>query len=335
MKGSTIGIKLADGKFYPILEKDPGEKKKLILTTAGNRQTNVKIDLFESETNTISDSRFIGSLELEDLEPMAKGETDIELFVAIEPDGNLRAQALDRFSGSSQSLNINMDSVSGVTDFAIPDFDFEAEDTPWTVSDENENENENEENTTSEKAPSYFHDELAPDFQQLTMEEPKREPLRLILFIVFAIFLIAVLVIFINKLVSEPNLIPPLEAGSKTSDDGALTVADVDIELPSGTPLVEDANLKPRVAEPDPPKVESVGVRDGPVVSSTPSVANSVAGNARIGGVWYWIRRGDTLWDLSSSFYRNPYRYGTIAEKNSIANPDLIYAGTKIFIPDN
>ncbi|MFW5747702.1 MAG: LysM peptidoglycan-binding domain-containing protein, partial [bacterium] len=53
-----------------------------------------------------------------------------------------------------------------------------------------------------------------------------------------------------------------------------------------------------------------------------------------LGGAWYWIKRGDTLWDLSASFYRTPWHYGIIARWNGIENPDLIYTDSKIFIPE-
>ena len=50
----------------------------------------------------------------------------------------------------------------------------------------------------------------------------------------------------------------------------------------------------------------------------------------------YTIKWGDTLWDLSATFYRDPFQYPVIAnyEKNNIADPDLIFANTKIFIPE-
>jgi hypothetical protein len=51
-------------------------------------------------------------------------------------------------------------------------------------------------------------------------------------------------------------------------------------------------------------------------------------------GVWYSIIRGDNLWNLSKSFYRTPWRFKKIAEENNIRNPDLIYAGNRIYIPD-
>ena len=47
----------------------------------------------------------------------------------------------------------------------------------------------------------------------------------------------------------------------------------------------------------------------------------------------YRIRWGDTLWDISDAYYKNPWRYKKIARYNKIKNPDLIISGTDIFIP--
>ena len=41
----TIGIKLADGSFYPVLEDNKPSEKQLELTTAHNNQTKVMVDL--------------------------------------------------------------------------------------------------------------------------------------------------------------------------------------------------------------------------------------------------------------------------------------------------
>ena len=61
----------------------------------------------------------------------------------------------------------------------------------------------------------------------------------------------------------------------------------------------------------------------------------SVPPEGRGGGVWYRLKWGDTLWDLSNSFYRTPWLYGLIAVENGIKNPDVIYSGTDILIPEN
>jgi nucleoid-associated protein YgaU len=50
-------------------------------------------------------------------------------------------------------------------------------------------------------------------------------------------------------------------------------------------------------------------------------------------GAPYRIRWGDTLWDISEAFYRNPWLYPRIARFTNIKNPDLIISGTTIRIP--
>ena len=45
MRMKYIGIKLADGSFYPILEKGKSDKKTLDLTTVTDNQTTVQVDL--------------------------------------------------------------------------------------------------------------------------------------------------------------------------------------------------------------------------------------------------------------------------------------------------
>jgi nucleoid-associated protein YgaU len=50
-------------------------------------------------------------------------------------------------------------------------------------------------------------------------------------------------------------------------------------------------------------------------------------------GVVYRIQWGDTLWDISAAFYRDPWLYHRIARHNNIRNPDYIRAGFNIRIP--
>ena len=41
------------------------------------------------------------------------------------------------------------------------------------------------------------------------------------------------------------------------------------------------------------------------------------------------------MWDICATYYRNPWLYPKLAKANSIPNPDLIFAGTRIVIPAN
>lgn len=48
----------------------------------------------------------------------------------------------------------------------------------------------------------------------------------------------------------------------------------------------------------------------------------------------YTIKEGDTLWDISSAHYRDPFLWPLIWKSNpSITDPDLIYPGTVLVIP--
>ena len=48
----------------------------------------------------------------------------------------------------------------------------------------------------------------------------------------------------------------------------------------------------------------------------------------------YTIQRGDTLWSLCKKFYGDPLLYPKLAKANNIPNPDLIYDGNTLIIPD-
>lgn len=50
--------------------------------------------------------------------------------------------------------------------------------------------------------------------------------------------------------------------------------------------------------------------------------------------VLYIIKQGDTLWDISSAFLKDPFLWPFIWKANpAITNPDLIFAGNKLMIP--
>jgi hypothetical protein len=49
----------------------------------------------------------------------------------------------------------------------------------------------------------------------------------------------------------------------------------------------------------------------------------------------YLIKQGDTLWDISHAYLKDPFLWPFIWKANTyIANPDLIYPGNKLIIPD-
>lgn len=123
-----IGIKTADGKFYPITTDDGISKKLLRLIPAREHQTSVQIDLYRGNPDTaISDSEYIGSLLLERIEPEQDGSRRIELVLQYDDNHDLSATATDLGSGSYQSFSVSLDALSGSAEFDIPDFPIEDE----------------------------------------------------------------------------------------------------------------------------------------------------------------------------------------------------------------
>ncbi len=63
---------------------------------------------------------------------------------------------------------------------------------------------------------------------------------------------------------------------------------------------------------------------------SAPASAQAVAQGEHL------VVRGNTLWDLAQSFYGNPFEWRRIWEANRdrVQNPDLIYPGQMLLIPD-
>ena len=50
---------------------------------------------------------------------------------------------------------------------------------------------------------------------------------------------------------------------------------------------------------------------------------------------YYTVKKGDTLWDISSSYLKDPFLWPFIWKANQyISNPDLIYPGNKLTIPN-
>ena len=107
---AVIGIKIANGEFYPILKEDSSVKKRLVLTTVHDNQKSVQIDLYKSRKKSMSDAVYVGSLVIDQVSPGAKGEPSIELVIASSAKGIITAESRDlaRPSGERQRLSLHL-----------------------------------------------------------------------------------------------------------------------------------------------------------------------------------------------------------------------------------
>ena len=104
----TIGIKLADGTFYPILEEGTPKQRMLDLTTAKDNQTKVQIDLYRSETGTMEDAEYVDTLEVTKLKPHPNGEPELHLSVGLDENNHLTAEVVDPETGKKSETEVTL-----------------------------------------------------------------------------------------------------------------------------------------------------------------------------------------------------------------------------------
>ncbi|MCR5724140.1 MAG: Hsp70 family protein [Treponema sp.] len=103
-----IGIKLADGTFYPILEEGTPKTRKLDLTTAKDNQTKVQIDVYRSESGTMEDAEYVDTLEVTKLQPHPNGEPELHLSVGIDENNELTAEVIDSETGKKSEIQVQL-----------------------------------------------------------------------------------------------------------------------------------------------------------------------------------------------------------------------------------
>ncbi|MGI5089361.1 LysM peptidoglycan-binding domain-containing protein [Treponema sp. OMZ 305] len=339
---AKIGIKLADGTFFPIMDDDASASETLELTTVRDNQRSVQINLFKKEDDA-SDPLYIGSLIVEDIHEKAAGEPTIELQLVLDEDKNLSAEAVDKDSGSHQTLRVSLETFADQA-FDDVDFDLSAEtaDADIDLSTANINTDDNSEPHDEFSAAAFYTDE---DGEK--EHEPKRGmPVWLLILLILlgiAALVLGILLLTKKNLAEDdhpmvvqpeattviPSKKPPMQesAAPAPSLPADKSVTEPPAPQPTGpAPIEQPVPSQPvqqdAMAPQEPAKQE-------PPVQQTEPAASVLAQKT----IRYKLRWGDTLWDLSETYYRNPWLYTKIAKHNKLKNPDLIISGTYIEIP--
>lgn len=103
-----IGIKLADGSFYPIMEDGSPCNKNLVLTTVKDNQTRVIVDMYRSKTGTMEDAEYIDSLQIDNLVAHPNGSVELSLNIELDSENKLSASMNDPETGGSSSANVTL-----------------------------------------------------------------------------------------------------------------------------------------------------------------------------------------------------------------------------------
>ena len=124
----TIGIKLADGTFYPVIEEGKIGSKKIDLTTVQGSQTIVHVDVYRSETNSMEDAEYVDTLEIQNLQTKGEDLNDLNLKVGIDENNQLKAEIVEKDTGKSSETEVDLDSIGKNNN----DISFEADKTAET-----------------------------------------------------------------------------------------------------------------------------------------------------------------------------------------------------------
>ncbi|GMO29458.1 MAG: Hsp70 family protein [Spirochaetaceae bacterium] len=336
---SSIGIKIANGEFYPILSENKPAKKRMVLTTVHDGQKSVQIDLYRSEARGMSDAQYIGSLVVEKIKNKKKGEASVELIVARDNAGEIFAEAKDLDnpkSAENAKLSVSLASMEGNADIDFSNIGLGDSESVTDV----------------------------------MIQKNKTSKLPLILAVtVLGLIIVAFAVwwfafggaqmvlkggsesISIFEALKEKETPPPAPQIAEVQPPVAEMQPPV-AETPPAEPVMEPPAVEQEVSLTPPPVVETpppVAQEAAPVISEPPPavVEAPVAVSRQRAPVWsfkvpdpfpedgvdYQVRWGDTLWDISHVFYRTPWRYKYIADFNAIENPNRIVSGDWLVVP--
>jgi len=308
---SSIGIKIANGEFFPLIEENSMVKKKLILTTVHDDQQSTQIDLYRSSAKTMTDSQYIGSLVVDNIRPRPKGEASIELIISSNSKGEIIADAIDMDTSADSEhyvLTVSLKSLDETSkDMEIPEFDLDSE----------------------EEQPSGLYNHAK------NIKRNKQKKSLVWLFILIGIIIalggVTVWLFFFDGLsfvqsrwpvvqqTLQQNVIEPV----KQFVSGIIGF--IAKKMPSA--------VQPAVKMPEPAVLtEIISTAETPLPAPVLASLNASAGIPRE-GINYKIRRGDTLRNISAAFYNDPLLYERIANQNGIGNPNYIISGRTIRIP--
>ena len=122
MDNYKIGIKLADGSFYPILEEGNPQVKTIELTTVRDDQTTVQLDLYRSSSDDMEDAEYVDTLLVENLLPRPKETPTLNLKIEIDSDNVLSASIEDSESGESSETKVSLVNLDSSERTIVPDF---------------------------------------------------------------------------------------------------------------------------------------------------------------------------------------------------------------------
>jgi outer membrane biosynthesis protein TonB len=254
-----------------------------------------------------------------------KGEPSIEMVISSNTDGEIVADAIDLDTGANGEhyvLTVSLRSLDETSrDMEIPDFDLES----------------------NEEPPSGLYNAA----NKIRENEKKQTPVWpfVVIGLVLILGLLAVWLFLFGGLnvicANRQEAVQTVQQEPQPARPPEPIREPEPVREPVMQPAVREPEPVQRIVEP-PPVIQAPAVAPAPRPQTTPPAARrrnppvasyNVPATIPREGVNYRIRWGDTLWDISEAFYRDPWQYPRIARHNNISNPNLIISGRTLRIP--
>jgi len=350
----SIGIKLYDGSFVPVLTEEEVKCKKLLLTTVKDNQKKAVIELYEGTSDECINNEYLGKLVIAIDRHTVKGDPGIEVNLRLNDEGMLYAKAWDIDSGAEAEIKIEHSHSERIFKDELSRDEIE------TISRTSQTKN----------IESLTEDELLDDYQKQDTEEIQTEvtnkkdflPLLKSILIILIVAVIVVLlgfgIFFVGKKVSEyinyqnnlkieemkkiekENQEKQAKKDKQNLEDEKIRLEQEKLEkerlekeklekqkLEQLKREKEEAELKIKEQE----KLDKLKKDEEKVVKKDKK--DEIKGVRDLKGKKHFIRKGQNLWNICKKYYSDPWYYPDLAKVNGIKNPRKIYAGTYMIIP--
>lgn len=331
MSDYTIGIKLGDGSFFPVLESDFAGKKKLVLTTVRDNQENMQIDLYKSKEDNLELADYLGSLLIENIAPALKKEPEIEVILGLDQNKKLTAEAQNLACSDKKTLSVELESLDEDETNDIPDFQLDQD----IMDADMDTELSEEQTIEEEKIAGEAYPFESKDRRKKHLEKKKKNPFMVILFVLAGLIVIAGLSVLIYWLINKFLPVEKEPIVTEQTHKNLQTIGEAEKKEEKTETYI--GNLPVKEEQQDAEKTEEI---KKVVVQDTKSREISQITQKKTiymkPGVHYTVKKGDTLWGLAHTYYKNPFEWHRIYKHrpNKIKNPDLIFYGQRIYIPE-
>jgi LysM repeat protein len=237
-------------------------------------------------------------------------------------------------------LSVVLESLDGDSIYGMPEFEIDEELETTKVTDDSTG--IDDEAITGDTYPFEEED------RRKTLMKKKRNPLFLVLFVLIGLIGIAGLLVLFYWLLTTFGVInkAPLDTGTsgeRTEIETGEETGEVDTDE-SGSGEVEAGEESGETGTENitSDEADSLEEQESGTSTAEESAEEDDSGAEKKTeplktGFYYRIKKGDTLWDISANFYRDPFQWYKIYRdpRNKIKDPDLIFAGSRLYIPEN